>query len=266
MTKEVLNILVVDDDPVGLQLVQRTLNKTDLNVEIKSADSVQSAVDALSSDSFDIAIVDYRLPDGTALSILKAEKKEEHVPTPTIVLTAHNEKTLALEAIEQGAQDFLLKENLSSDGLERAVRYALQRTKLINQLQEAREHAERERELRLIKQSVTAEDQAVPPVMQENSEMFKNFAAEYHGLLLRSFEEANFKTERVVPAKLRDLTERLGELGAGPKDVVNIHASAIETISADESKDRASALTTEGKVLLVQLMGYLCDYYRLKRQ
>lgn len=262
MTNETLKILVVDDDPVSLQLVERTLNQSELNVAIKTAGTVGDALKSLADEEFDVAIVDYRLPDGTALSILKTFKKGSVISTPAIVLTAYAEKALALEAMGEGAQDFLLKENLTGDNLERAIRYAVQRSKLTNELVAANERIQQERELRLIKESVFTKDTAPPPAMAEDSGEFKEFAKEYREILERSLEETNFKSSRQVPSKLRSVAGRLGALGAGPKDVVNIHAAALNTVILDETKELASALSAEAKVLLVQLMGYLCDFYR----
>ncbi len=265
MTTDVLKILIVDDDPVSVESVQRILQRTELKLTFHTAESVETAVEAFSKNSFDLAIVDYKLPDGTALTILKRIQVDGIVRTPTVVLTALTEKSLAMSAIEQGAQDFLLKDSLTSDDLERAVRYALQRTKLANELEETKDRVQRERELRLFKESVEGGNSTVPPTMREDSQEFRKFVSDYHETLLRSLEESSFKTERLVPSRLREFAQRLGESAAGPKDIVNIHAAAFEVIAKDETPARAGALSTEGKLLLVQLMGYLCDFYRLKQ-
>jgi hypothetical protein len=61
---------------------------------------------------------------------------------------------------------------------------------------------------------------------------------------------------------MHTLASKLGEAHAGPKDVVDVHTAALKLACEKESLQREEALTTEGRILLVQLMGYLCGYYR----
>ncbi|MFX5692942.1 response regulator, partial [Acinetobacter baumannii] len=89
----------------------------------------------------------YKLPDGTAISVLKS-LQDEYFRTPVIIMTVHAQKSVALEALHLGAQDLLHKDKITPDSLERALRYAIERHRLMHELQCSKERERREQELR----------------------------------------------------------------------------------------------------------------------
>jgi DNA-binding NtrC family response regulator len=99
-------ILLVDDEPSIRFGIRDFLESR--GYEIEEADSAQHAREAFRSLRPDVAIVDYRLPDGTALDLLR-ERKESDADVPLIVLTAHGSIDLAVQAIKDGAEHFLTK-------------------------------------------------------------------------------------------------------------------------------------------------------------
>ncbi|HEY9682002.1 MAG TPA: response regulator [Oculatellaceae cyanobacterium] len=260
MGEEKLKILVVEDDSVDRELIRRTLDGTSLMVSIKEVDSAGKAVGELKKNKYDIVLLDYGLPDNNALTVLKSLKNG--TPVPIIILTANVEKTSALEALREGAQDFLAKDQLSSDTLERSIRYSIERNQLLTELQISREREQRERELRAFQESVTEFDTAPPPAIKESAFSFDQFVEDYGEIVSKAMEEMAFKTTDQVPGRLRILAEQLGELHAGPKDVIDVHSSAMRQLSKKMTKVKEHALNNEGRIMLVHLMGYLSLYYR----
>jgi DNA-binding NtrC family response regulator len=99
-------VLLVDDDPavrfsVGLYLTSK-------GFEVVPAESVATAVESFRAKPPDAAVVDYELPDGDALDLLKAFK-ELDPSVPVVVLTGHASIDRAVRAVKEGAEHFLVK-------------------------------------------------------------------------------------------------------------------------------------------------------------
>ncbi|HEY9612388.1 sensor histidine kinase [Allocoleopsis sp.] len=99
------------------------------------------------SDRYDVVLLDLSLPDSVGLDTLK---KFQHLAPdlPVVVLTGVDNRSLALEAMAVGAQDYLVKGQISGELLERAIRYAIERKKAEAHLRKA---LEQERELNQLK-------------------------------------------------------------------------------------------------------------------
>jgi len=100
------NILVVEDDVVFCKLLTRFLDKN--QYQTKDAQSAKQAFSLLQEKSFDLAILDYRLPDDNGLSILKNIKKENKVGK-VIIITRYGDEEVASQAIELGADAYISK-------------------------------------------------------------------------------------------------------------------------------------------------------------
>jgi DNA-binding response OmpR family regulator len=262
MPEDTIKILVIEDDSVDRQMLRRTLAATDMSVSIEEVGTVVDAIKALRDNRYDVALLDYKLPDGTAISVLKKMQEPSSAFTPIIVLTVHADKKIALEALKEGAQDFLPKESVNPDNLERAIRYCMQRNKLWQELQWSKERERRERELRAFHESVTELDTAPPPAVKESEFVFEQFVVEYQFALTKSLEEITFKGPQEVPDQMRVLANKLGELQAGPKDIIDIHTLALTRVCNGKAKSVEQAFTDEARIMVVQLMGYMCRYYR----
>jgi len=99
-------ILIVDDEP-GIRLGVRTYLEA-CGFEVLDASDCASAMQMLYVRTFDAAVLDYALPDGTALMVL-SEIAKVQPSMKAIVLTAYPSDTLARTALESGATKFLTK-------------------------------------------------------------------------------------------------------------------------------------------------------------
>ncbi len=121
---EVLELLVVEDNLQDVILVEEYLYGA--AVRMDSARSLATALDALSRKSYDLVLLDLGLPDsrGTdTYSRLAAAEPD----VPVIVLTGHDDDATAVHAVRLGAQDYLVKDDVSGPLLKRAVRYSAER-------------------------------------------------------------------------------------------------------------------------------------------
>ena len=124
-----MNILLVDDVEVDRLAVARALRSAGLEATLQEAGSVAAAVTALGASAFDCVLLDYQLPGGDGLDVLRT-LKEDDTGTPVIVLTGHGDEQTAVEFMKAGAADYLPKSSLSADRLAQSLRYATERRQL----------------------------------------------------------------------------------------------------------------------------------------
>lgn len=129
-----LRSLIIEDDPTLVMLVRQILKKySDLSHHIESAKTIEEATSLLSSQHFDIAILDLNLPDSSGIESLKSIVKQ--APNMVvIVLTGMDSEELGIEAMKCGAQDFLIKGNYDNTLLVRSIRHSLERHRLLQKL------------------------------------------------------------------------------------------------------------------------------------
>ncbi|WP_454654768.1 response regulator transcription factor [Bosea beijingensis] len=101
-----MRALIVEDEPELMSYLSLLLGNAGMVVD--RTDSVETALAALRTAPFDIAVVDRRLPDGDGLSIVKAMAKTENRPA-FLMLTARDAKSDVIEGLNGGADDYLVK-------------------------------------------------------------------------------------------------------------------------------------------------------------
>ena len=140
MTEIPCRVLLVEDDPGDAHLVRQILRGArDVNFEVCWVSSLAEARQQLRDASFDVLLLDLSLPDSSGLDTVRAGRKSAG-SLPLIVLTGHDDSRLALQTLEAGAQDYLVKGSFDSDDLVRAIRYAMVRTQLELRLAETGLH------------------------------------------------------------------------------------------------------------------------------
>jgi sigma-B regulation protein RsbU (phosphoserine phosphatase) len=122
-----IKLLLIDDSPQDGQLLGDLLRKAaDAAFELETADRVSTALACLAREKFDLILLDLSLPDSTGLETVKTMRAR--VPkTPIIVLSGLADETVAVNAVHEGAQDYLVKGQVNSPLLVRAIRYAIER-------------------------------------------------------------------------------------------------------------------------------------------
>jgi serine/threonine protein kinase/CheY-like chemotaxis protein len=121
---DVLRILLVDDDEVDRLMVRRTLERSGARFELKEAVDVTGGREVLRAGRFDCALLDYDLPDGVGLDILDDALAAR---VPVIMLTGLDDEAFGVQAVQRGAQDYMIKTEATSRSLSRAIRHAIER-------------------------------------------------------------------------------------------------------------------------------------------
>ncbi|MFH1998664.1 MAG: hybrid sensor histidine kinase/response regulator [Planctomycetota bacterium] len=133
-----MKILLIDDDEVDRLAIRRALSKMPQKMQIEEAHDLASGVNALRTMHIDCILVDYILPDGDGASFAQAVNRQDN-PPPVIVLTGQGDRKADLAAMKAGAAEYIEKDALSADILDRAIRYALENNSLIRRLRETNE-------------------------------------------------------------------------------------------------------------------------------
>jgi FixJ family two-component response regulator len=119
------SLVLVEDDAGDTLLVTEMLLEVAPDMELTCFVTLQSALNEWPPDA-DCVLLDLGLPDAMGLSAL--EKLRAEVPdVPIVVLTGRLDDGIGPEALAAGAQDFLVKGQVDGPGLERSVRYAVER-------------------------------------------------------------------------------------------------------------------------------------------
>src|SRR5579859_3999868 len=135
MTAKAVRVLVVDDSPEDYRLFQIMLSKIPYRSYVPdNSPNLGQAVEWMRRQEHDLYLVDYRLGPDSGLDFLREAAKEK-LAAPIIILTGYGDHNLDLEAMVLGAADFLSKNKLDPDLLERSVRYALERKEAKESLQ-----------------------------------------------------------------------------------------------------------------------------------
>jgi two-component system sensor histidine kinase UhpB len=135
----VINILVIEDNPGDLVLLEDTLRDTDLHIgSICPAGSLEEAKKVLAEEHMDLVFLDLSLPDSYGLDSFTG-LADYALKLPVILLTGMSDTKVALQALLLGAQDYLIKGEFDEKLLSRAIRYSLERKRNLENVQESEE-------------------------------------------------------------------------------------------------------------------------------
>jgi serine phosphatase RsbU (regulator of sigma subunit) len=138
-------ILLVEDDPGDALLVRELLVDTQLDHELRWAQSLRDALADLTREIPDCVVVDLHLPDATDMTAVHT--LQQACPSAgVIVLTGLAESEAGTRAVASGAQDYLVKGHVDADQLRRALRYAVHRKRAEQANAELLENRIREQE------------------------------------------------------------------------------------------------------------------------
>lgn len=129
-----INVLIIDDDEDDYFITSDYLkNIPGKNFVIDWCYNYKHAVDEIKREKHDVYLVDYRLGIKTGIDLIK-EAIQLESESPFILLTGKGDINIDEEAMKLGAFDYLIKGELSSEKLERSIRYSIDRAKTLNEL------------------------------------------------------------------------------------------------------------------------------------
>src|SRR5213592_1591036 len=126
MEPQPLSVLLVEDDPADARLVQELLREAGEPIALTHAERLRQALAYLKQQGFHAILLDLWLPDSEGLETF-ARAHAEAPDTPIVVLTGLHDEDLAVKALREGAQDYLVKGQVDGRLLYHAIRYAIER-------------------------------------------------------------------------------------------------------------------------------------------
>ncbi|MEO7300631.1 MAG: response regulator [Verrucomicrobiota bacterium] len=135
MNSRPIKVLLVDDDEDDFILTRDLFSEIKTRIyEVDWASSYEKALEKIGQSEHDVYLFDYRLGGRSGLDLLK-QAQQSGSNIPVIVLTGQSEQEVDIEAMYAGAEDYLVKKELTAKTLERAVRYAIERKRNEKQIQ-----------------------------------------------------------------------------------------------------------------------------------
>jgi diguanylate cyclase (GGDEF)-like protein/PAS domain S-box-containing protein len=131
-------ILLIEDNHDYAQLIKRILSKkSSPPMEVEHRDSFSGGYERASKGDVDLILLDLNLPDSGDIDTLM--KIGSVTKAPVIVLTGTDDESVALKAVQKGAQDYLMKGQVDSRLLVRSIKYAIERKKADDALKRSEE-------------------------------------------------------------------------------------------------------------------------------
>jgi two-component system sensor histidine kinase/response regulator len=138
MEEHHFKVLLVEDNLVDFRSIQERLTDATLardatTFDLIHADRLATGLSLLINSKIDVILLNLSLPDSQGIdTIVKMRAMAPNVPI--ITLTSVEDEIFAVEAMQQGAQDYLVKREVTSNTLSRAIRYAIERQRMVAEL------------------------------------------------------------------------------------------------------------------------------------
>ncbi len=131
-----INILLVEDNPGDVRLIYEIAKESSkANWKITNVTRLEQAREYIKEHSFDVILLDLGLPDSTGFETFM-QIRDDLDEIPVILLTGLDDEDIAIRAVQEGAQDYLNKSEITDGILIRSIRYAIERQNLLKKLRE----------------------------------------------------------------------------------------------------------------------------------
>jgi PAS domain S-box-containing protein len=133
-TDEIINVLIIEDDEDDVLITGNLIKKiTDYRFNISWCSNYEDALQKIDEGNFHICFVDYYLGIHTGLDLIHTACLK-HGQLPLILLTGNGNQHLGMQAMKAGAMDYLVKNELDKESIDRSVRYVLERNRALKAL------------------------------------------------------------------------------------------------------------------------------------
>lgn len=139
---EITRILMIEDNYGDVRIIQEMLSDVKgFKFDFKHADTLEMGIKHLKNDEFDVLLLDLNLPDNYGIdTFFKAQKTAPNLPI--VIFSGAADEKVAIEAVHEGAQDYLMKGEVDGKLLARSIVYAIERKQTEEELKKHRDHLE----------------------------------------------------------------------------------------------------------------------------
>lgn len=253
-----LQVLLVEDEPADAALFQElvqgdrgTSGLPQMILRVEWVRTLRQALTALASRTFHVVALDLNLEDSDSLETFQALRRLDQ-ETAVVVLTGLADQTLGLEAIRQGAQDYLVKGRWDGELLTRSLFYAAERQRLLNELETLRQRRRQEQEIHSLEDLANT---------TENDSRRVYALTDHYAGLVRQYVLAARERQARPTEGVRLLAARLVAMGATARDVVRLHLWMLRQTGTWSTPAEERAYSQDARLVLVELLGNLADLY-----
>jgi two-component system, cell cycle sensor histidine kinase and response regulator CckA len=144
MTDRPIKVLLIEDNPGDAELIRiMLLEAKGLSFELEWHATLVDGVKRLSSGGIDIVLLDLILPDSAGLETLRRLHEASPKSQVVVVFSGQADEEMAFQALQEGAQDYLIKGRVDSSVLVRSIRYAMERGQALEALRRAHDELEK---------------------------------------------------------------------------------------------------------------------------
>jgi diguanylate cyclase (GGDEF)-like protein len=126
-------VLLVEDNPDDAEFLRMSLRRYTDSIDITHKSLIAEAVSVLENERFDVVLLDLNLPDGRGADCVERIHKADEL-VPIVVLSGQDDEDFAVNILNQGAQDYLVKWEGDGRIILRAIRYAIERKRAENKV------------------------------------------------------------------------------------------------------------------------------------
>jgi len=136
MSDKPFRVLLIEDHRQYAAMLRTILSQTNAaQFSLTCTEDLHTSLEALKSDSFDIILLDLSLPDSQGYNTFcEVHNQAPHIPI--VVITASDDKALALQAVREGAQDYIVKGDMDARQFIRSIQYAVERHRTVENLRQ----------------------------------------------------------------------------------------------------------------------------------
>ena len=223
MNTDKMRVLLIEDEHAAAEIITALIADEGDLFTVTWAATLEAGLQQLTRDQFDLLLLDFGLPDSQGMeTFLRAHRHAPHVAI--VPLTATGDDELALRAIKLGAEDYLFKGSINKQLLVRAMRYAVARKRIEEELRRA--HAELEQR---VEERTTELRQLSHRLVQVQEAERRNIAHELHDEVGQVLTGLKLVLEMAGRMPDADLREQLNEA----QGLVNELMSKVRYLSLD---------------------------------
>ncbi|MEM7032526.1 MAG: response regulator [Chloroflexota bacterium] len=276
MSMETIYILLIENSLQDTALIEQVLSSATLQhhtvrYDLVHMTNLSAGLSHVAESKVDAILLDWDLPDSQGIDSITEICKQPSQP-PILVLMSSEDEMLAMQAIQAGAQDYIYKSEITRLALTRAIRYIQERHRLRQKLAQSHLEQSQQQEFAKLNQlnstsNSPATQQAFggTSLQQALPSIFQTLATQYQTALDMALEERMYRIDAQCAEQLRQIADELGSYMAGPKDVIDIHKITLASLDKKMSNQKLQAYIEEGRLRVLELMGYLALYYRNHR-
>lgn len=264
-----IRILLIEDNTTDVLLLTENLQEIkNETFSIHAVATLNLALVAHKTDEFDIVIMDLNLPDSVGLDTFVNFRKHAG-NTPVILLTSVESYELGLAAVKMGAQDFMVKHHVQPNLLSHAIRYAIERSQLQDQIEKPPQPEPGQQELKILEEMLSSkhtsnasEFDSAPSLRASNPQLFASIVQIYQTVLSQGTVSQTLRVDTIMMSNLHVLGDELGRSNSDFRDILDIHTQALRQALASFSEEDSQKLLPGSRVAVLSLMGHLSEFYR----